>query len=485
MEASITRLNRLLGLLVVGPMLVYVFSGPTFLGYDGNIMLRVTESLLFRHSVQITDPMLHFNEPYSNYGLGLSLLIAPMVALGHLVAGSSTALLSLFQPLVTAATVATLWLLLREFGIGGRRALWIAWLFAFGTLAWHYAGVLFSEPLITLCVTVALLGLLRFRRTARLSDALLAGAATGIAVVTRVDSVLLVLLPVAAYFLAVVARPERQRAPEGAMPSDWPRVAMRVVVFVLPIVIGSAIDLWYNWARYGSPLHAGYSAEGVAFSYPLLKGLYGLLLSPGAGLLVFVPVLVMALIGFPGLSRRWPMEAALVAAIIAVRVVFYAGWFAWDGGVTWGPRYLIPVVPLLMVGLGFLPMRGWRALLTWITGAASVGIQLLGQMVWFITWFGSATAELAPRTGLPQCGTCGSSTIVALERLKEIMDFDWHYSPLIGQLRLLLEGAAHPAWAPIAWLVPFLVLGIAACGWYQWRLAGSEGPSPVRISEAA
>lgn len=462
-------------------MLVYVFSGPTFLGYDGNIMLRVTESLLFRHSVQITDPMLHFNEPYSNYGLGLSLLIAPMVALGHLLVGSTTALLSLFQPLVTAATVATFWLLLRELGIGRRRALWIAWLFAFGTLAWHYAGVLFSEPMITLCVTVALLGLLRFRQTARLSDALLAGAATGIAVVTRVDSVLLVLLPVAAYFLAVVARPERRRATEGAMPFDWPRVAKPVVVFLLPIVISAAIDLWYNWARYGSPLRAGYSAEGVAFSYPLLKGLYGLLLSPGAGLFVFVPVLVMALIGFPALSRRWPMEAALVAAIIGVRIVFYAGWFAWDGGVTWGPRYLIPVVPLLMIGLGFLPMTGWRAVLTWITGAASVGIQLLGQMVWFITWFGSATAELAPRAGLPQCGTCGSSSIVAVERLKEIMDFDWHYSPLVGQLRILLEHGAHPAWAPVAWLAPILLLGLVAGGWYQWRLA-REDAGTIRIA---
>jgi hypothetical protein len=467
-------------LLLVVSMLVYVFSGPTFLGYDGNIMVRVTESLLFRHSLVITDPMLHFNEPYANYGLGVSLLLAPFVALGHTLFASSTALLSLFQPLVTAATVVTLWLLLREFGASRRRALWIAWLFAFGTLAWHYAGVLFSEPLVGLCLTMAMLGVLRFRRSGHLSDALLAGTGCGVALVARVDSVPLILLPVSLYLTALIVR--RERTSSRGMPLDWRRLFAPLAAFGVPVTLCVAIDLSYDWVRYGSPFHAGYAADGVAFTYPLLKGIYGLLLSPGVGLFVFVPVLTMAAIGFWDLRKRWPLEAAVVAAVIGLRVLFYAGWFAWDGGVTWGPRYLIPILPVFMIGLAFFRVTGWRSVGLWITGGLSVGIQLLGQMVWFITWFGSAATALAPRLGLPACGTCGASSIVGVQRLKETMDFDWHYSPLVGQLHVLLEGGAHPAWAPFAWLAPVLLLGVVACGWYQWRLAGPDGPRAIRIA---
>src|SRR5690348_3549566 len=91
--------GRLLGLLGAVPMLVYLLSGPTFLGYDGNIMLRVTESLVFQHSLHITDPMLHFNEPYAYFGLGLSLLLIPFVVVGQGLFGSSTLLVTLFEPL--------------------------------------------------------------------------------------------------------------------------------------------------------------------------------------------------------------------------------------------------------------------------------------------------------------------------------------------------------------------------------------------------
>lgn len=478
--------GRLLWILVVVPLLVYVLSGPTFLGYDGNIMLRVTESLLFQHSLQITDPMYHFSEPYSYLGLGVSLLLVPFVALGRVLFGSNTALLSLFEPLLTAATVAALWLLLRELGVGRRRALWIAWLYAFGTLAWHYAGVLFSEPLVALCVTTALLALLRFRRSGQPWALVLAGSVVGTAVVARGDSALLIALPISVYVFAPIVQRCWSSATPGRQPWGWRHAARQIALFGVPVVLGVAVDLWYDWLRYGNPFQTGYAvANGLGFTFPVVKGIYGLLLSPGVGLFVFVPVLIMALFGFPNFLKRWPLECGLVMAAVGLRVLFYAGWWSWDGGVSWGPRFLVPILPLLMIGLGFLPVRGWVRIGLWVTGSISVAVQLLGQLVWFMSWFGPTATALAPRVNLPACGSCGASSMLGVQRLKEIMDFDWHYSPLIGQLRLLLQGDAHPAWAPIAWLTPALLLGIVACGWYQWRLAGREEANPVRTTRAA
>jgi hypothetical protein len=478
--------GRLLLLLIVVPLLVYLLSGPTFLGYDGNIMVRVTESLVFHHSLQITDAMLHFNEPYAYFGLGLSLLLIPFVVIGQALFGSSTLLVTLFEPLVTAATVAGTWLLLRELHVGRRRALLVAWLYAFGTLAWHYAGVLVTEPLVAFCLITAMIALLRFRRAGQRSALALAGSAVGMAVVARIDSALLLALPISMYLLVLVVQRQRTQATLARQPQGWSRPAMQIALFGAPVVLAGVIDLWYDWVRYGDPFKTGYAAsDGLGFTFPLIKGIYGLLLSPGVGLFVFVPVLVIALFGFSNFRRRWPLEFGLVSGAVALRVLFYAGWWSWDGGVSWGPRFLVPILPLMMIGLGFLPVRGWRRVGLWVAGSLSVGIQLLGQLVWFGTWFDQTAIALAPRADLPACGTCGASTMLGVQRLKTIIDFDWHYSPLIGQLRLLLEGGAHPAWAPIVWLTPLLLLGIVACGWYQWRLAGTDEAGAVLTPHAA
>ena len=51
-------------LLFALPMLVYLLSGPVFYGYDGEIMYRVSESLVLRHSIVITDPIYHYTHVF-------------------------------------------------------------------------------------------------------------------------------------------------------------------------------------------------------------------------------------------------------------------------------------------------------------------------------------------------------------------------------------------------------------------------------------
>ena len=64
--------------------LVYLLSGPVFYGYDGEIMYRVSESVVLRHSIVISDPIYHYAQPYSPYGIATSLALLPFVALGQL-----------------------------------------------------------------------------------------------------------------------------------------------------------------------------------------------------------------------------------------------------------------------------------------------------------------------------------------------------------------------------------------------------------------
>jgi hypothetical protein len=124
------------------------------------------------------------------------------------------------------------------------------------------------------------------------------------------------------------------------------------------IVLGVVIRLGQNAALRGSPFAQGY--EGQEFVTPLLTGAHGLLLSPERGLLVFWPVLAVALGARPPEratpAGRWSL---LVLATLVFSVMFHGTFWTWHGGWTAGPRFLLPVVALGVPAVAAL-VAGWR-----------------------------------------------------------------------------------------------------------------------------
>jgi hypothetical protein len=358
-------------------------------------------------------------------------------------------LVTLLEPSVTAATVVALNLLLVEFGCSWRRSLAISVVYAFGTLAWHYSGILFTEPLIGLCLVVAVLGVLRHRRGGGDGWLFVAGCAAAVSILARWDSVLTVAGPVGLYGVWVV----------GRTPGLLRSRILRLVAFGAPIATAVGIDLAYDVLRFGQPLGGPYSADPLGFSTPLLKGVFGLLLSPGVGLFIYTPVLVVSILAFPWFLRQWKVEGALILALFAVRVVFFARYWAWEGGATWGPRFLVPLIPLLLVPLAFLPRDRRLEIATVALATVGVAVQVLGQLVPYGLYYGTVVPQLTTQLGL--CHGCLPFPGRQSQAVNNITDFDWRYAPLTVQLRYLLSGVAAPAWGQIALVIP-LLLGIVA-----------------------
>ena len=445
----------------------------TDFGYDGQMMYKVTESLALRHSLQVQDPGWHANEPYAYYGLGVSLLLLPFYGLSTLLTGDGTRLIVIYGPLVTALTAWLLFRLVRELGASPSRALAIAFSFAFATLAWHYSTNIFSEPLIALGLTAAIYWLRLYQRDPRNRWLLAAGVATAVTLLARWDSILLIVPPLGVDAVYQVMRARQTR-----------RVLLGVVNFAAPVVAVLAINLWYDWLRYGNvfTVTTKNALEG-GFTTPVWTGLYGLLFSPGAGLIIYVPILLASAMSMRGFVTQARTEALLLLSLLALRLFFYARWSSWDGQ-DWGPRFLVPLLPVLLVPLVCLPARRWVRIGTVVLAAMGTGVELLGQLVPYSTLVWPRTVGLVVST-LNLHDPTGSSSLhpwFVAAAASTAMALDIRFAPLTRQVTLLLQGTVDPSWST-AWPLRALLLALAAAiAVLMWRSARREDVEPKHRS---
>jgi hypothetical protein len=104
-----------------------------------------------------------------------------------------------------------------------------------------------------------------------------------------------------------------------------------------------------NSVRYGSPLDAGHQP---AFS---LDGFPAFAWSPSGALLLYSPPAVAG-VALIALVRRGPPLSRLIAGVAVGLLVFYASLEDWLGTRSYGPRYLVPLLPLLVS-----PLAVWIA----------------------------------------------------------------------------------------------------------------------------
>jgi hypothetical protein len=160
----------------------------------------------------------------------------------------------------------------------------------------------------------------------------------------------------------VVSRRER-RVPRaagyaaGAVAGALPLFAFNLWAFGSPLTFayGDAV------AVQGTSGHAllGLNDDGVfGISLPSLEAALDLLLA-SRGLLTLTPIVAIAIAGTVQMRRRGHRaESNVVLAIAAAYFLYNAGYWLPFGGGTPGPRFLIPTLPFLALGLA-LAWRRW------------------------------------------------------------------------------------------------------------------------------
>jgi hypothetical protein len=374
---------------------------------------------------------------YAQYGVGQSLLAVPFYLAGravHRLSGWGTeglvtrAGVMLLNPLVMAVLCAAVHRLAYRLGYGPGPALGVALVTGLATPLWVYSKSFFSEPLVALAFVTAALGALE-GDGGRRAGWVLCGTALGVAVLVK--PVTLAVAP--AFLVYALAGPHATTGTVGQSGESAKDLGSRflgrvpsLALVAGPLCAGAIGVALYNWARFGSPVDAGYRT--AAWSVAPWVGLYGLLLSPGKGLLWYCPPLALGLAGFVPLAKRRPRTAGLLAGAPALYVLAHASYNHWHGGGSWGPRLILPVLPLLLAPLAEWLARPLSRAWTRLALAALLVAGCLVQVPAILVNPVRTLQSLYVRAASPRDYT--------LRQLYRVAD-----SPLLGQWLSLLEVA--------------------------------------------
>lgn len=249
-----------------------------------------------------------------------------------------------------------------------------------GTVWWPYTQDARYEILQGLCGLTAFYCLARHLRAGGTRWAAGAGAAVGLAIITKVSNV--VLLPAVALTWGVTLWKRREEI-------RWAWVGRAVVGFLAPLALFGFIYVWTDWSWCGrwfvNPAEK-YPHVQYGLQMSLRDGLALLLWRPELGLVWYAPAAAVGFLWLPTLSRR---DAPLVWGILTAFVLnlLVTAKHVHSMGPVWGPRHQVAL--LAPMGLTFLPwfeaaLQPHRSRLRVATGAfftVAVALQLLATTV--------------------------------------------------------------------------------------------------------
>jgi len=257
--------------------------------------------------------------------------------------------LFLFTPILTALTAILLYFFLLQLEYSEKASLVGAIIFGTATIVWPYAKTFFREPLTMLMVLGVAYSFDRWRRLYEAQSSkhwrwLVISMVLLIIALSSKEAVWL-LVPT----FGLLAYPGFKSV--RLNPRQSIIVAASFVILVaLTAFILSSLDDWFDTdsKRYDLISRLSVIETHLAWS---LEGFVGLLVTPGRSVWVYSPILLLSFVSpFVVPQRRW--RETLLPLVTLLIYAFAYGVFrgpTWYGGVGWGSRYMVPLVPLLMI----------------------------------------------------------------------------------------------------------------------------------------
>jgi hypothetical protein len=323
---------------------------------------------------------------YSPTGLGYSLAMVPAVAvtdffykLYHISLPEYFPLQADWMILMTASFTncffaaslgVILFLYFLTLGLNRKQALFMSLVSLLATNLFAYSKHMLAHMMFITFLMGAFLALKFFSQTGKKIYLFISGLAYGVVIITYNQTFIFTLPSYLLYFHML----NRQKINFNSIKKSLFN-AIFILVGVIPFTY---VYSWYNALRDGAndpPTNltsfvttnvnyvASYLQVGVLF-----EGLYGLLLSPGRSVFLYSPLLLIPFIFWFKINKKTLPELVAFISISIVYVAAFASVFSigksdqgitglWHGEVSWGPRYILPIVPFGMLLVAYIFKR--------------------------------------------------------------------------------------------------------------------------------
>ena len=334
-------------------------------GWNQNSRFSLTRAIVEQHSFAIDayadntgDISARAGHIYCDKAPGQSLLAAPVYALFmHGGRAATPASLNDAAYLITVVTAAlpgalavwVLFALLIAWGARGPWAMACAIGYGLASMAWPYSTMLFGHQLVAALLLCAFALLLR-KDDAALRATVSAGLLLGLACMVEYQALL------GAVAIGVLALRHGLRG------------GLALCVGALPPLLVLA---FYHWQAFGAPWTLAYEYSTMPFRHqgffmglgiPDLAVLREITIGPYRGLFYSSPWLLLALPGLLLWLRHGRASGALsAAAVVLLYLWMNASLVDWQGGWTYGPRFLVPSLPFLALLVGGLGALRWQS----------------------------------------------------------------------------------------------------------------------------
>ena len=349
-----------------------------------------------------------------------------------------------------------------QIGIRHFDATLLALCYGLGTYASVYATLFYGHQSAA-CLLFGAYYLILFRKTSHAPSGLFAkgryhliaaGMLAGFSVVIEMT-----LAPIVLCYLAVIIWKDKSKN--------------SCVVFSLAVATSVLILPVYHWKAFGDPFSMGYHHiinsqvrmvhQGVGLWGPDWSILPRLLWGAQRGLFIYAPISAIAVFGWLLCLLRLQWWAVIVPAFALVSLLLVnVSHFYWAGGLSTGPRLLLPALPLL-----FLPLAYVQADFEKNRRRSARTFRLVLVLFLFV---GLTIAMNCAITG----GRFGPVNHHVSGKVSEEIHplKDEVYSRLVvGKLTENLVSAWFDVVPLTQWLAFFgyMILMLSAMGWYTWR----------------
>lgn len=362
------------------------FSSGIVDSQDGLQYLAISRRMYYDHTFEMPDPdfpeeNIHMSisktadgKRYSPTGLGYSLALLPAVAVEEvfLRAADLTPLeafplesdwpvllvASMTNAIFGAGLCVILGLYLQSFEVSRKTSAMLSFLLLISSNLFPYTKHVFAHMMFVMFLTLSFYLLRRYKITKNIWNIFFAGLSFGVVIISYNPTFLLAAPALGLYYLFNIPQKFEWKK------SYFIRRCLEMISGVAGVIPGMFLYSWFNSVRFGGATSTGYGEGGIPLPPipPLnvfFEGSWSLLLSPGKSIFLFSPLLLLLVFFWHKLDKRYLPEIITFGVLFLVYYLFTATLMGgvdyplWHGESSWGPRYMLPVLPglLLLVGI--------------------------------------------------------------------------------------------------------------------------------------